>query len=289
LETPSGEIIDPGVAVAHPMAEYQQGNFVSYYRNTLPIPLAANIAQAGRWHAVLNVDKVYFKRYLSSLDNYPDLYRQARAHGIRYSFLVQSYSTLRMRARLSQTNREPGATMTLRAILTEYGVPVAYRAAVRAELTRPDNSQTTLNLVEVEPGAFETSIVASISGIYRFNVMAAGTTMRNRPFTREQLLTGAVWAGGDNPPPRSTDDPGRDRDRLCKLLDCLLQKDSIRRHLEKSGIDPKEILECLRGYCAKASPKGDRPRTAIETQLRQVFQDDRIVRAILSQIKDLDG
>jgi hypothetical protein len=58
--------------------------------------------------------------------------------------------------------------------------------------------------------------------------------------------------------------------------------------LEKSGIDPKEILECLRGYCAKASPKGGPPRIAIVTQLRQVFQDDRIVRAILSQVNDLD-
>lgn len=289
LETPDGEIIDPSVAAAHPMADYQRGNFVSYYRSGLPIPLAANMAQAGRWHAVLEVDKIYFKRYLSTLDNYPELSRQVRAHGIRYSFLVQSYSTLRMRARLSQTSREPGATMTLRANLTEYGVPVERRATVRAELIRPDNSQTVLNLREVEPGAFEASIPAPMSGIYRFNVMAAGRTMRNRPFTREQLLTGAVWAGGDNPPPRSGDDPKDDRDRICKLINCLLQKDSIRRSLEKFGVNPDEILECIRGYCAKDSPKTAQSRMAVETQLRRVFQDDRIVRVILNQMPELDG
>ncbi len=58
--------------------------------------------------------------------------------------------------------------------------------------------------------------------MYPFRVLVDGTTMRGRKFTREQLLTGAVWKGGDNPPPTTMDDPQHGKDELCKLLSCLL-------------------------------------------------------------------
>ena len=71
LETPDGDIIDPAAAGAHPMAAFEVGNEVSLYRVGLPIPLGPNVAQAGRWHARLEVDERTYRRYLGSLDNYP--------------------------------------------------------------------------------------------------------------------------------------------------------------------------------------------------------------------------
>jgi hypothetical protein len=98
LETPDGDIIDPGVAGPHPMASFEMGRQVSLYRTGLPIPLGANDAHAGRWHAILTVDEKSYGHYLASLGNYPGLYTSAAAHGIRYSFHVHAYSSLRMKA-----------------------------------------------------------------------------------------------------------------------------------------------------------------------------------------------
>ncbi len=285
LETPAGDVVDPGLAGAHPMVEFRPGQFSAYYRSILPLPIGPAMAQAGRWKAVLRVDATYFKRYLATLDNRPDAYRRAHAHGVRYSFQAQSYSNLRMRARLFQTGREPGATMTLRARLTEYGVPVEHRASVRAELMRPDNSTTALALAEVEPGVFETSLLASASGIYRFRVLASGSTMRGRPFTREQLLTGAVWAGGDRPAPTSTGDPRPERERVCQLLECLLKQESIRRLLERAAINPSDVLECLRRYCHRAPQRPGRTPAGLEAGLRAVLRDDQLVRSVMTHLE----
>ena len=68
-----------------------------------------------------------------------------------------------------------------------------------AELERPDATTTTLALGEVEPGVFEATETASLSGIHYFRVLASGTSIMGHPFTREQTMTAAVWQGGDNP------------------------------------------------------------------------------------------
>ena len=115
--TPAGTGPDRGDRLRH-----AQG--VSFYRGTLPLPIGTAGARAGKWHALLTVDETYYKRYLSTLDRYPDWYQSVLAHGIRYSLSVQSYSGLRLQGRLLQTSLEPGATLTVRAVLTEYGLPI---------------------------------------------------------------------------------------------------------------------------------------------------------------------
>jgi hypothetical protein len=40
-----------------------------------------------------------------------------------------------------------------------------------------------------------------MQGVYRFRLVASGITMRGAPFTREQLVSGAVVPGGDQPFP----------------------------------------------------------------------------------------
>src|ERR1700730_4107417 len=101
----------------------------------------------------------------------------------------------------------PGAATTVRAALTEYGIPVTRRASVWAELQRPDHTEAVFALAEVEPGVFETTTAGPPAGVYRFRVLAAGVTMRGVPFTREQLLSGAVYLGDGNPLPNG-DGPG---------------------------------------------------------------------------------
>jgi hypothetical protein len=230
---------------------------------------------------------VGFKRYLTSLDNDPALYATAAAHGLRYSLTVQAYSNLRLRATLSQTGNEPGATMTVRALLTEYGVPVAYRAACRAELTRPDNTQGTLLMPEVQAGVFEAAMSAAASGIYRFRILAGGKTLRARPFTREQTLTGAVWRGGDKDPPTLQGDPTGPDERLCGLLACLLGNRGLIELLRKQGIDPDELRRCFAEYCRKTTPTAPvhLARLTLEARLRAIVRDETLLRAVLEAIK----
>jgi hypothetical protein len=198
---------------------------------------------------VLTVDERLFKRYLSQLDNNPEAFRRALVHGVRYSFSVHTYSNVRMVAGLSQNSLQPGAILTLRTNLTEYGLPIERRVDVQAELQQPDNTRTILLLAEIEPGVFETSLVASLQGIYRFRVMASGVTFRGAVFTREQLLTAAVFQGGDHPLPTSDTDTRSRDEQLCHLLDCLLKNESVRKFLGERGIDAGSLAGCVSRFC----------------------------------------
>ncbi|HEX9458231.1 MAG TPA: hypothetical protein VGA84_03750 [Thermoanaerobaculia bacterium] len=189
------------MAEAAPDIAFFVGDQTSYYRVELPAVVNGTGQQVGTWTAVLSVIQIdRLKRAVMT------------QHGIPYNLSVLTFSDLRLRARLSQNSLEPGARFNLRAALTEYGVPVASRAFVTAEIERPDGTMSMLDLPEVEPGVFETSLVADQSGIYHVHLRANGRTMRGRTFTREQLLTGQVWQGGDQPPKQSSDPDGK---RIC--------------------------------------------------------------------------
>ncbi len=257
VETPDGDIIDPGMVAGIPEVQFVQGANVGYYRLTLPVVLAGRGGHSGTWTAILSLDDAYYKRYLSSLgDEDPSAIKSIKAHGIRYSLSVHSLSSLRMDARVVQSSNEPGATATVRAVLTEYGLPVERRAAVVVDLERPDHTQATLPLIEIEPGIFEMQTVAALSGVYPMRLRASGATMRSKPFTREQLLTAAVWKGGDGPPPGGRGDPRTRAEQLCDLLECLFAPDVLGRLLEKQGVDPKTVRDCLRRYCEDRTISG---------------------------------
>ena len=108
----------------------------------------------------------------------------------------------------------------------------------------------TLAMPEQEPGAFEVTTKATLSGVYHARIVANGATFRGSPFTREQLATAAVWTGGDQPyqPPRR--DPA---DAWCEWLSCLLGQHHLSPELEKrlarEGIDLKSIRRCLDEHC----------------------------------------
>ena len=256
LETPAGDLIDSGVTGANPSIDFVATQGMSFYRMTLPVPIGVAGASSGKWHAVLKINEKAFKQYLSMLDNNPEWYRRVKAHGVRYSLTVQSHSGFRLMARVMQSSNEPGATLTLRAVLTEYGLPVSgNRAKVRAEYELPDGTKGLMTLHEegFGTGIYVNHMVAMLAGVYRFRVLARATTLRGREVTREHLLTGMVWAGGDQPPPSGKDDPDENKENLCDFLQCLLSRNVIRPDLEKfleeRGLDMDGIRKCLKRWC----------------------------------------
>lgn len=254
IESPAGDVMDPAQATALG-ATFAVGTNMSYYRFTLPLPLGAKPAHPGTWYALLELDEKLFKRHLYAKDQNVSTAAARMVHGVRYNVSAHAYSNLRLQASLAQNSLEPGATLTVRAALTEFGIPVDHRAAVRAEVERPDNSQLTLSLAEVEPGSFETSMTASLQGVYRFRVLASGVTLRGIAFTREQLLSGAVVLGGNGPAPTSDPSAPTGDNRLCDLLECLLRSEALGRLLVEHHVDPSALQRCIKEWCRYGSAK----------------------------------
>ena len=141
--------------------------------------------------------------------------------------------------------------MTLRTSLSEYSVPVDLRAHVTAEVQAPSGANSLLSFLETSPGVHEAQVTLSQTGITRIRVMASGKTFRGTQFTREQTVTGAVWTGGDTPPPSpGPSDSGKPASGdLCCLLNCLVESESGQRLLKKFELDPKEVKRCLEHCC----------------------------------------
>ncbi len=250
LEAPDGTVILPAMAPGLGM-NYGVGAQTRHYRFTLPVAVGAG-QQAGVWYAVLAVNPGEFKRALTSMRGHKDqqFLQSFTAHGARYSVAVYTYSNLRMTARVEQTGFEPGATLTFQAALTEYGIPVEHRAQAHVELTRPGGSLISVPMAEGQPGFFEGTTNATLSGVYHARIMAKGVTMRGAPFTREELTTAAVWQGGDDPyrPPRDAD-----KDDWCRLLACLLSEKNLSRELQerlkRGGVNVDAIRHCVQVFC----------------------------------------
>jgi tyrosinase-like protein/VWA domain-containing protein len=256
VETPDGDIMDAAAAAAIG-AVYEDGPGVSFYRFTLPLPLGGSPAQSGTWHALLDIDRKVDQPLTHLPERSVAAWSARAAHGVRYCVTVQSHSNLRMDARLSQTGMVAGSTITIRATLSEYGIPVAHRAFVRADLERPDGTQLTLVLAEIEDGVFDASTTASLDGVYRFHLFATGRTLRGLPFTRERLLTASVFPGGNNPWPTSDPSKGSVIPRLCDLLNCLLDQTALRRFLEERHLDINAIHRCLDQWCKEGATFSD--------------------------------
>ena len=262
METPDGDRITPADVGGIPGSSFVVGQNMSFYRFSLPVPLGVGAA-GGRWHALLELDDKYFRRHLQELEHKDaKLYATTAAHGVRYAVNVHAYSNLRLRASLAQSGMEPGASITVRAVLTEYGLPMEARAAARAEVAYPDGTRATLPLAETAAGLHEATLGAALAGVYRIRVMAKGVTLRGLPFTREQNVTGAVWRGGNGPLPSS---PGRpDGPDPCALLECLLGSGAIgqkfEERLRRAGLDIARLRRCL---CTRQGPTSSHAVTSL--------------------------
>ncbi|MGW7102895.1 tyrosinase family protein [Streptomyces sp. NPDC054838] len=241
LETPDGDIIDVGSASSVGV-QAGEGMQMRYYRYTLPVAIGSG-AHAGIWNAVLTIDEGQWKDALGNLKDEGDRAR-AEALGARYSVSAYAWSNLRMEATLHQASIEPGSSARVSATLAEYGLPVDHRAAVRAEVTGPAGTPTTV-LAETGPGLFEADVLTPLPGTYHVRVIADGLTIRGTPFTREQSLTAVALPGGDRPPVG----PEGDDHRLCGLLLCLTKASA--GFLDRNGIDPQAVHRCLQAYCGR--------------------------------------
>jgi hypothetical protein len=259
LEAPNGSTITSAAAPGLGMV-YGTGSQSRRYRYTMPVPIGSG-QHAGLWHVVLKIDDQAFKRQVTVMREKKDKnFSSFATHGARYCVAVQTFSNLRMRCSIEQSGFEPGAKLTINARLSEYGVPVEYRAAADVELTRPGGSKVILKMTEIEPGTLSVTTTAAASGVYHARVLARGTTLRGNPFTREQILTGAVWTGGNQPhrPPRDSDD----KRQLCALLACLLSEKNLSREYEESlrkrGINLDGLRQCLARFCRGRQTKRGR-------------------------------
>lgn len=281
LETPDGT----QVSLSNPSLIGRSTPRSQYMRVGLPLLAEGAPAHGGRWHLLLTIHPEFWSSTQPEhFGNFPK-----EGPGIRYSASVAVYSNLRMAAAIHQNSHEPGATITTRALLTEYGGPFHGQANVTAEMTRPDGSMSFVSLIAVpgEPGAFEATRVAGQSGIYRFHIVATGRTSREQPFTREAIRTAAVWHGGDNPvqPGGGPDGrPGEGRPDWCGILDCLFSRrvlsDSFITRLLELGIDVEQLRECLERLCRKPGQVATDDIESVTTQLRHVLSvlDRTVIR-----------
>ena len=135
--------------------------------------------------------------------------------------------------------------MGLRAVLTEMDLPIDHRAKVTAEVKHPDGSSIVLTLPETNPGVFEASTVAVLNGVYPVHFRAVGKTLRGYPFTREQLRTAMVWAGGNDPPPSGRPGDGECCPDWAAFFKCLLSEASVRELLARNHVDPGAVAKCV--------------------------------------------
>ena len=280
LETPSGEIVAP--TTVNPMVEFRIGSAVEMYRVSLPLPIGATQAHVGEWKALIALGKGRRGAVTHGFGS------AATGGSARYSLSVHTFSNLRMRASLSQSHNEPGATIFLRAALTEYSAPLRNSAKVRAEVTWPDAPVMNVSLSRVGPGLFEGSFVASQAGVYPCRIMAEGKTMRGQPFTREQTLTGAVWRNGNDPrPPQgggrnpSGDNPG---EVFCRFLMCVLKDKGVLELLRKHGIDPEHIARCIGQLCRRRDLLQRDPVKL----LRDTVKDDRALEILTNALRQFN-
>ena len=130
LETPAGEIIKP---TSGPNVEYFVRPQVAFYRVTLPA-LAADPAgsHGGQWKAILQLkDPATVGKLLNTRDVAAAAAGQT-GNSIPYSLVAHAYSNLQFEAGLQQTSLAPGASVNLRAVLTQYMVPFTGTATVWA-------------------------------------------------------------------------------------------------------------------------------------------------------------
>jgi hypothetical protein len=257
LVAPDGTTLTPGSG-----ADEVVGDAYRVLR-VVPADVLASRTGEGRWEAVLSVDGTDVQRWLRDLrerlETLEDKERAAlilrlvttaiQVHGVPYTLSVQARSGLRMRVDVSQHSRLPGTPGRVRAALTDSGFPLGDSVTVRATITAPDGTESTVPMQATEPGVFAAQVQTSSNGVYRILTRSEGADLHGVRFTREELRTLAVWARGDDPPPVVIEPGGETDVDTCGLLLCLLGDEGVARLLENHGIDAKRIAECVRGAC----------------------------------------
>lgn len=230
LRAPSGQVLDQ----SDPAMQYTVGSRIGYYRFALPVPGAFTSEGPGRWEVLLD-----WKQAQPTLDRASKAAIGVSQRAIRYDVLVHARSDLEMSATVSQDRLTPGATVTVRTRLSQYGSIPVDDARVVANLTFPDGATSVLVLSSLDDGVFAADFTADIAGVYPIRITAEGRSLRGFRFTREAVRTAMTWCGGDAPPPTKHDDG------WCGVVRCLLDSDAIEPEaLKRLGIHPERLLHC---------------------------------------------
>ena len=101
------------------------------------------------------------------------------------------------------------------------------------------------------------------------------------------VLTGAVWRGGDQPPP-THDDQNRCNERFCRLLSCLLKVKGVREHFAEKGIDVQGLEECLKAFCD--DPRRSRGEAILTTRVKvtELLAQPNLRSAVRQLLKEFD-
>ncbi len=250
LQTPDGTIVN---RFQVPADGFRAADTSQGFRLTLPLVVNGVEHWGGEWQLLLgvagrSVSHATFSRTFTNA-----------AAVLRFHALMHVRSNLAMRASIDQSAPTPGATLFVRAVITEYGEPIETGPMVVAQMTRPDHTTGAITLTEIDSGQFEVSTVATQSGVYRFLIQARGRTTRGEVFTREQLVTAVVGypSHGTTGGGQTGEGPGKGLD-FCDLVHCLFDQgvmtDRFVRMLEEKGIDIGRFRKCLDKACRDEPP-----------------------------------
>lgn len=245
LQTPNGTVVN---STQVPSGSFRTGTSSKNFRITLPLVIDDKEHWEGQWQLLLG-----FGRETPAVASvHIDTSSSFAVGMLPYHAVVHARSNLHLRASIDQSDVVPGSQLYLRAAITEYGQPLETHPQVAATMTRPDRTTQRLTLSETSAGLFETSVLASQSGVFRFHVEASGLSSRGQPFSREQLLTAVI---GRAPRQPEGGRPDSDHPDLCKLLECLVGKGVMTERfisrLEKLGIDVGQLEKCVKQFCSK--------------------------------------
>jgi murein tripeptide amidase MpaA len=240
LQAPSGQILDQ----TNPAMTFARSNRMAFYRFALPVPGSHFAEGAGRWAILLDWAGKIGRAPVRPL---AAAGVEVSAQSMRYDAIVSAHSAVEMTASLVQDKLTPGAKVSLRVGLTQYGSVPIDDARVTARVSWPDGSSQLLSLAAQGQGVFQTTFNASMTGIYPVRVTAEGRTLRGFHFTREAVRTAMAWAGGDSKPPTHHDDS------WCSFLRCLVETKALDPELLKRlGVDVSSIGKC----CEVEEPAG---------------------------------
>jgi len=144
-----------------------------------------------------------------------------------------------MTVHAAQTSFAVGATLRLSAQISEFGQPVE-KVRVDATVFSPDGMIRALTLGAQAPGIYQTEIVAGVDGVWKALVRARGRTRAGHVFTREQLVSVVILAGGTRPQL-----PTDGAHELVSLVRCLMEEPGGKKWLDERGIDAKRLLACV--------------------------------------------
>ncbi|CAG4889118.1 M14 family zinc carboxypeptidase [Paraburkholderia saeva] len=250
VETPAGDLIDASVAAALVDSTFVPGASLDAYRVSLPAIWPTHAAHAGQWYAHLQIGDSRTGPSIASSYREADAgRRQLVAHGVPFSVSVQAQSSLAMSASATAQRAVPATTIDHRVQLRQLDIPLDTPCSVSVEATDPNGVTSTSALTATGTGTFATATDAPVAGVYTFHYVARGTSFAGVAFTREQVRTVGVWAGGDAPPPRSG--PRGDDGCCTNVVACLLEERGVQALLKRYGIDAASIVRCLEKHGGK--------------------------------------